>query len=1130
MNVGTTEQFYEIEFSLFSGIDFTQVANISFVVISGNVTDPTSTLSIRLGDHPFIPGIGPNPALTAGDISMLPGVLGIGDFASEAPNPVGNVVLNQSSNTEFDLIYNVSTTGSYVGSITSFDDFQTTATVETEDLSGLTDIVLGLQLASGVGTISLEIEDATGPPGNKSNVLLTGVNTTEQFYQVPMTAFTGVDLTQVKNINVVILSSNVSDDVTTLSVRLGDHPYDPVSLISGTDYDESLLTNLWGYFPSLISGTGNTNPAEPDPFFEIEQTSGDEFNYQYDLSSSTTGFTFANITPGYFDGGGVFHGVPMDLSAGYVFAVQGGDGMRVKINVVDVNQITATFILELDPIMQNFTLDLSAGNVPTGFDNTQIAEIVMVQDRTIGSFYLEDIVNVHAKGIFYIPTVLPAELADMRDNLIDEGLDYFGVGTGVDTTTHFPYDSIDSLGVTETFTQPTLIGFYAQILGDVVNGALDNGMTIAEALTELEAVLDNLLAVQAAYGWNGLLPWLNLSPLGAYNNKVGLGDNANLAQSLAVAVGALELAGLSGADLTKAQAITTKVDTFLDNQETGYLAFVDPAFDIFYGEVNSSTGVFGSYHNDRVANEFRGAIAFLNVRYPSLPDTTWTNLQIVTADYEDRNSDTISNLSAWDGGAFQMFWPSLRNDESQFVGFANALYNQLLTQLDYSNQNRIPGIVSASQNTDGTYYGNSGIPQIAENLNGLLVDTGSTYALAAAMSIDAYAVLGWLDAIDNLSDLSDSLYGFYDSARSNSEIANINLGIDVASTVLGLAEGGPDAFEEYLRNRNMELDYNTLYDDMSRQLGVDRTDATIADAPEFPDRSLAVFTNFSSETGVNITINPTTSTGVLISNTNPPGTIGEHIWTLDSAYDAQANQLVIYYTGSTLTQPIQIVLLDASDTVLSTQTLTLTTGSDDYFVMIDFENLASLQNVAKISFGIDAGEVTVRSLDFQHVPSSQRILPDGSLGSGDVTDLPGNGVAQGLGSGTISNPSADLYTFNFDLTAPGSFGGISINFDPTSTGASADLSGLTSIIFGIDSDKANNLKFEIEDADGNSTLYFLNDVDVSKNYYEFLTSLAAGDVDLTRVTRINFLADGNSILPGDEIGQFSLELKGLTYP
>ena len=198
--------------------------------------------------------------------------------------------------------------------------------------------------------------------------------------------------------------------------------------------------------------------------------------------------------------------------------------------------------------------------------------------------------------------------------------------------------------------------------------------------------------------------------------------------------------------------------------------------------------------------------------------------------------------------------------------------------------------------------------------------------------------------------------------------------------------------------------------------------------------------------------------------------------------------------------------------------------------MIDFENLASLQNVAKISFGIDAGEVTVRSLDFQHVPSSQRILPDGSLGSGDVTDLPGNGVAQGLGSGTISNPSADLYTFNFDLTAPGSFGGISINFDPTSTGASADLSGLTSIIFGIDSDKANNLKFEIEDADGNSTLYFLNDVDVSKNYYEFLTSLAAGDVDLTRVTRINFLADGNSILPGDEIGQFSLELKGLTYP
>ena len=119
----------------------------------------------------------------------------------------------------------------------------------------------------------------------------------------------------------------------------------------------------------------------------------------------------------------------------------------------------------------------------------------------------------------------------------------------------FPYDNMgENADNPDKFTQPTLIGFYLQILGDVVSGALDNGMTQNQALAEISLVLGNLLNVQRDYGWNGLIPWLSLNPLNASEPKVALGDNANLSQSIAVMIGALEQAGLSAAQLNPIQS------------------------------------------------------------------------------------------------------------------------------------------------------------------------------------------------------------------------------------------------------------------------------------------------------------------------------------------------------------------------------------------------------------------------------------------------------------------------------------------------------------------------------------------------------------------------------------------------
>ena len=365
-------------------------------------------------------------------------------------------------------------------------------------------------------------------------------------------------------------------------------------------------------------------------------------------------------------------------------------------------------------------------------------------------------------------------------------------------------------------------------------------------------------------------------------------------QSLAVMVGALEGATLTASQRTSADAIGTQVKNFLDAQEQGYEDFVDAAAGQFRMEVKPSTGVFTG-HIDRFAQEFRGAIAFLLVRFPDISQNVWNNLSVVTKDYTDRDNKTIKNLAYFDGSAFQAFWPGLRNDERRYIETRNALHNALLTFTDFSSQNNIPGYVSASQRLDasneGFYYPTIGIRSIAEgettNKDKFIQNVGSTYALAAASGINSLHVLQWMDKINKgLPDLNGA-QGFLDAAISASEIAKLYNGIDVGSMILGLANTGPEAFLTYLRNRtNYERNYNLLYE--GKSLGIDKaTDATLASVPEFADRSQEVFKIFpenpvalSGNEGTinNFTANPTSFTGVDFDNQTLTGGFGGQTW------------------------------------------------------------------------------------------------------------------------------------------------------------------------------------------------------------------------------------------------------------
>ncbi len=342
------------------------------------------------------------------------------------------------------------------------------------------------------------------------------------------------------------------------------------------------------------------------------------------------------------------------------------------------------------------------------------------------------------------------------------------------------------------------------------------------------------------------------------------------------------------------------------------------------------------------------------------------------------------------------------------------------------------------------------------------MNTGSTYALASAMSIDPRAVLGWLDAFDYVSGLNNT-YGFYDAGRSATEIAHEYIGIDVASAILGLGGNGPKDFETYLKNSGLETAYNLLYDSASKRLqNITQTTAGFPNAPMIPDRSFSVFNNLSEldREGTIAFFPPvyvTGATGIYGAQFRDgalAGGWGGHYWNLDQVYDARSNQFVIHYTTADTPQQIKVEFKDGGGQAYTT-ILTLPVGVRFGRLAIDLPDQAVLSAVSQITLVVDQNvtgdtgfDFTIHSMMFQHFPSApaskemtavsgletaagvsgageietsrqslvsasgitspvialqsavipESLVPDLALGSSNVTSLPGNGTAQIISS------------------------------------------------------------------------------------------------------------------------------------
>jgi len=438
-------------------------------------------------------------------------------------------------------------------------------------------------------------------------------------------------------------------------------------------------------------------------------------------------------------------------------------------------------------------------------------------------------------------TPLTQDEQTLRTSLMTQNLDYFKDGVGIDTASGLPVDFVNIMEMPGPnpsttpmpmgYTQPTAIGFYIELLSEIALGQVTTpNISKTDALARLEKAISSLETIQTYLGYKGLIPFVNLKqgmtimipnsnpqlppqminvPYSPYSTKIGFGDNANLSQSIAAAVGLLEAGAFSGTDLTRVTALVSRFETILNNQAQGFSAFYDSGAKLFYASYDTGSQTYQN-HIDRLFNEFRSGVAFVISKY-NLPQDAWNNLTLTRRTYTDANGNQVENFAPSDGGAFQMLWPLLNSPELDYPEMKQALFNFLYSQADFAVQNKLPGLLSASYIPNFDYSGKIGLAAASETSDTLRQDVASLYALASAYSIDPHFVLAWLQEIKAAFPALAGPYGLYDSITTAGAVGKRYYAIDQASLVLGLSGQGAAGIKSYLQKRNLKTGYDSLY-------------------------------------------------------------------------------------------------------------------------------------------------------------------------------------------------------------------------------------------------------------------------------------------------------------------------------
>ena len=403
---------------------------------------------------------------------------------------------------------------------------------------------------------------------------------------------------------------------------------------------------------------------------------------------------------------------------------------------------------------------------------------------------------------------------DTAQEFINSSFKYFiSSNRVVDHIFGYPYEGYNQ----KNYTQPTAIGFYAQLLANVVSGDIVTSyMTQAKAITALNKMMTSLVADQKTLGYKGLMPWISFNgkkriwqrDSGPYGQQVSLGDNVNLSASLGTAIGALLKESLSGN--AAVQGIIQKISAFLDAQQEGYNFLYNSASGHFRHGWNFVDYKWLEEDQDYFGDEARSGILFVMFRY-GFPDSVY-DLDVQMKDYTMSDGQTVYTVAPYDGSAFQMLWPTLTMPETLYPASYNMLQNFVNIALDFSAKNNLPGFLSACYVGPGQYAGNVGIGEISANLSPRNEDVASLYTLGAAHMVEPLQIESFLENILTSYPGLVTSHGLWEGVDMvNHTVVQEQVSSNVDTFILGMAGTGPAEMIRYLETENLYTRFQSVF-------------------------------------------------------------------------------------------------------------------------------------------------------------------------------------------------------------------------------------------------------------------------------------------------------------------------------
>ncbi|MBI3999878.1 MAG: RHS repeat protein, partial [Candidatus Omnitrophica bacterium] len=403
----TSTQYFTVSSNLFTGLDWTKIKRINFIVDSTLGNPPTGTIAIDAKTLTFsnvlaitLPGT-PTPLVLEGSSAAT--------------------YLTEPSASQITLNYDVSpTTTSFSGGVFSFDDLATQA-IETSDLSQGTTLTLGVRAGSPwIMKLKLEIEDLAGI---KSSTLLTNFTTLTQYYTIQKSLFSGIDWTKVKRINFTIDRSMIlssSGYKSWVQVTLNGFLFTPTVVYNSSLTSANLTTLPSG--PSLFLLPASSSTTNLTPLI-------DKFDLHYDATAQGS-FSGARISYDKPSTSAIETGNLTALSS-LVFGLQAPSN-TVRLELVDLNGAkSSVFLTNVQAAEKFYAVSLSSF---TGIDKTKIKWIQFTIDPVLTNHTLKTgDLFVSVKGlttpVLSAPVVSPVTSPTLETTQVLNGTK--GLGTGI---------------------------------------------------------------------------------------------------------------------------------------------------------------------------------------------------------------------------------------------------------------------------------------------------------------------------------------------------------------------------------------------------------------------------------------------------------------------------------------------------------------------------------------------------------------------------------------------------------------------------------------------------------------------------------------------------------------------------